>query len=241
MSASLAFDLVGDWTSARLLIRLLLVVKSPWEPLRAGFTHRETGERVALSMAPPSADLARAFAAGSDPTRPTLDEPLIAAITAHRSIVSLATDPTAEPDAASAEPSAPFARQRTLLRATRAVINAGALAVRCRTSGLAHGADAFCALVDRADAATGADLAEVMLATYVRFALGDDRPRTHGLHAFGSPDVAVDGAIGPDRAHARLEAAALAAIGGEVPDGAVPDETPRADPIYNPSGIVVLA
>jgi hypothetical protein len=224
----LAFELVGGWTSARLLVRFLGLGDAEWEPLRAGFTRRGTRERVTLAMGPASPALALRFAAGVDRFRPTLDEALIDEVLAHRAVVVVSDPRPAAP---------PLDAAATLVRAASAVVNAGALALRCRTSGLAHGADGFQALaggVDRAD-----DRVAALLALYVTFAVGP-RPSTVGLQAFALPDLELPVAGDPDRDLPRLRAAALDLLRGRTGTGSVrPDDRALPDVPANPHGLRV--
>ncbi|MEZ4241030.1 MAG: hypothetical protein R3F59_33695 [Myxococcota bacterium] len=249
MSDNLAFELVGEWPSARMLLRLMLLNRPDWEPRESGFTHRSTGERVQLAMGPSMPELAEAIAAGVDPVRPSMDDALLSAVVHHRAVV-VVSEPSGRDD---------VDRARTLLRAAGQIVNGGALAARCRTSGLAHGADALHVLVRKLAAAEGegepgedADLAllgedapSVLLQAYVRFDLSGEA-RTYGMHALGAPDVALDpaelaGAGGVDRARARLEAAALGLLRGERDAaGASPDPTVARAPHHNPHGVLQL-
>ena len=225
MAVPLAFDLVGDWTSARLMVRMVMLGDSPWDVLAAGFTHRDTGERVTLAMGPPQPALARAIAAGVDPARPTLDERLLEEVTAHRSVVVVA-DPTGAD---------PQRRAETLLRAAGQIVNGGALAARCRSSGLAHGADGLHALVQRLDEADP----DVLVEAYVRFDTDPASARTWGMHALGLPDLAFRVNPGPDRARAALEAEALAwARSAGTTETGTPDDADPEDPRFNPFGRV---
>lgn len=227
-----AFDLVGGWTSPGLFVRLLTLGEGPWEPLRTGFTHRVTGERVRLGMGGRSATIAEAFAAGVDWFRPSIDEALLVEIADHRAVASV-WDPSGD---------RPFSRALTLLRAANVVVDAGALAARCRTSGLAHGHDAVQALLAEAEAAAAdgdAALAEPLLAAYVRFDPARARPCTLGMHALGAPDLALATAGPPDRDLPRLRAAALAVLRGRTV-AATPDDRALPGPLHNGFGVAVL-
>lgn len=217
MSAAprLTFDLPGDWTSARLLLRLLAAIDSPWDARMSGFTHRDTGECADLSMSPPRPELADLFAAGVDPIDPTIDDALLEAIHHHRSVVTV-TAQDAPPDARADA----IADALAVVRATAAIVTGGALAARCRSSGVAHGADAFHALVQVIDAvdADGGDVLPHLVRLVVRFDLLAEPPRTVGMGAFGVDEVTLPAAEqpgpapDPSLAHARLVAAALAAL-----------------------------
>lgn len=222
------FDLVGLWNHPRLLLRLLAVIDSPWEALETGFTHRETGEVVSLTMSPPNLSLIEAMLATTDPVLPTIDEAIGAEMLDHRSVVGVSIRPGADP----------LATALTLLRGTDAIVNGGALAARCRTSGLSHGADGFQLLVAEAQrAADRRELARALIRATVLLVPTGDRPFTLGLHLLGAPDVVLEGPTAVDRAVARLEAAALDAVLAP-PAATTPD--PRGLPglLANPLGIV---
>ena len=224
----LAFDLPGGWTSPNLLVRFLTLGNNPWQPLRAGFTHRVTGERVKLALGPPSEALAAAFASGVDRFRPTVDAALLDELLTHRSVVTV-SDGTLD--------RTPFERARSLARAADAIVNAGALGARCRTSGLAHGADGFQALVAAADAAADADaLAEALFDLYVHVRDGDGPSSTLGMHALGAPDVELVGAGDPDLDLPRLRAAALAVLRG-AETRPRPDDRGLPALLSNPHGV----
>ena len=200
----LAFDLVGDWPSPWILVRLLQVVDSPWEPGQRQFVHRDTGERcrVAMRMEPDPA-LVEAMREGVCPVKPSLDDDLLTQAAEHRAVATVWVD---------GEPSVETAR--TLVRATAGLIDAGAVAVRCRGSGLAHGADAFQAIA----AQLASDEADALVDALVRRQLVGTA-QTTGLALLGLPDVAIERDIGADRAADVLTRAAAALIRGEGLEG----------------------
>jgi hypothetical protein len=139
----------------------------------------------------------------------------------------------------------------TALRAADAIVQGGAIAVRCGTSGLAHGADGFQALLQQAEAARDgsptlvSDLAEALFQCVVRLALAPV-PMTIGMQAFARPDVVLDAlpdvgldaGLNADRAVATLERVALGLIrGAEVPRGR-PDTRSLFLAARNPHGVV---
>lgn len=226
----LVFELAGNWTSGRILVRLLMVVECPWQPLRAGFIHKDTGERAQLAMAPPQPALTEALAAGVDPVLPSIDDELLGRIAHHKSVV-LVTAPGG-PD--------PLKAALTAARAANAIVDGGALALRCRTGGLAHGADPFQWLVAQAEQAaegTGElDLAAALFPIYIRRDLGGPQPQTLGMAALGAPDVVLPHPEPPARAAARLEHHALALLrGAEI--AAEPDERGLPEGLHNPLGV----
>ncbi|MCB9683744.1 MAG: hypothetical protein H6735_01725 [Alphaproteobacteria bacterium] len=222
------FDLVGLWNHPRLLLRLLAVIDSPWEALETGFTHRETGERVSLTMSPPNLGLVEAMLAGTDPVLPTIDEAIAKEMVDHRSVVGVSIRPG--PDV--------LQTALTLLRGTDAIVNGGALALRCRTSGLSHGADGYQLLVAEAERAEGREeLARALIRAMVLLVPTSERPCTIGLHALGAPDIVLKAATDPDRALARLEAAALAAV-LDPPTEVEADARGLPEPLRNTVGVV---
>lgn len=230
MSAfDLAFDLVGGWTSPNLFLRLLTIVEGPWEPLREGFVHRDTGERARLSMGPPSPELAATFPSGVDPFAPTIDEGLSDEIDAHRAVVTVRS---------ASDPAPALVRALTVVRATNAALNAGAVAVRCRTSGLAHSAEAFQALAAVVEVAGEESRAEALYGLYVLHARS--MGCTLGMHALGRPDVALRAAGADlDLDLARLRALGMSIARGDPRgDAAEPDPRPLPAPLKNPFGLV---
>jgi hypothetical protein len=227
----LAFDLVGGWTSPMLYLRLLTIVDHPWEPLRTGFTHRDTGEHVQLLMGPPQPDLPAAIAAGVDPFAPSIDETLIDEIAVHKAVVTVRS--------AKDDRRGSIERAVTMARAANAAINGGATAIRCRTSGLSHSAEAFQVLAAQVDAAAGdpAALGEALLAIYVLPSLSTTPPSTIGMHALGLPDVSVAASGDPDRDLAKLRALALGVARGTRTVAPAPDARGLDAPRTNPLGL----
>ena len=200
------FDLVGDWPSPWILVRLLQVVNSPWEPGEEGFVHRRTGEacRVGFSGRP-DLRLVSAIHDGACPVTPSIDEDLLEQARDHKAVTVVWVE---------GEPS--VARGRTLVRAVAGIIDAGAVALRCRRSGLSHGADAFQAIAARLEAPETADEALVDALIY-RQLVGD--AQTSGMDLLGLPDIALQRDVGPDRAADVLTQAAVALIRGEGLEG----------------------
>ncbi len=228
MAVTVAFDLVGGWTSPHLLLRLLEVVDSPWEPLKSGFTHKETKEKVSLGMGPAVQGLAEAMVASVDPVLPTIDEALALELPTHRAVVSVYASQGKDP----------LATATTVLRAANAIVNVGALALRCRTSGLSHGADGFQLLAQEVEQATDREArARALIRAFVLPRLAGPSPCTVGLHALGAPDVALAGPVDPDRALAKLEARALALV-LDPPSSAGHDDRKLPGPMHNERGLV---
>ncbi|MFT4626589.1 MAG: hypothetical protein ACI8PZ_005266 [Myxococcota bacterium] len=193
------FDLVGDWPNPWILVRLLQVVGSPWEPGEDGFTHRDTGELGKVGMrTTPDPVLMQAMRDGVCPVKPSLDEELLAEAAEHKAVAGVWVD--GAPSVANA---------RTLVRVVAGIIDGGAVALRCRGSGLAHGADAFQAIAARLDDPD--DEAEALVDALVHRQLGPTA-QTTGMALLGLPDIALERDVGPDRAADVLTKAAVALI-----------------------------
>jgi len=220
------FTLPGDWTSAWILLRLLEVVESPWRATEGGFGNVDTGEQASLAIAAAIPEVAQVFADSTDPSRPPMEDALADAIREHRAIAQI----SAELDEAD-----PLRSLRTALRATNAIVDAGALAVQCGNSGLVHGADAFQALMVQVEAAGEDEVAlrAALFQVVVRFVLGE-QPMTLGMHTLGRADAVLSERMNADRAVGLLERLALGEQGERVPDTRGLPEI-----VHNPYGLVI--
>ncbi len=223
MPSAPTLELVGDWTSARLLIRLLQVIESPWELSALGLTHAETGETCLLEMRGPDPRIAERFAAGECPVRPSLLPETHEAIAGHRAVVTVRPAPDLEGwDAA-----------RAVLRCGSGIVDAGALAVRCRDSGLAHSGEHWQTLDRLATAAElegdRARLAEALyLALVMPMAHAGDVRRTRGMALLEAADAVVsDNNVREANALDALEMVCLRTLSGQPPD---PGQVLRASP-----------
>lgn len=218
--------LPGDWTSPWIMLRLLQVVESPWEATERGFVNEASGERALLAMGAPIEGLAKVFAEGTDPTHLPFEDALIENLEAHHAVVQVSTE-EGKGD--------PLRTLRAVVNAANAVVDAGALAVQVGSSGLAHSADAFQALVVAVDAAGEEDeaLRRALFPVVVRFKLGREA-MTLGMHALGRPDAVLLDSGSPDRAVGLLERAVLAP---ELPV-AEADTRTLPEPWRNPFGIL---
>lgn len=126
-----SLELVGDWTGPRLLVRLMLAIRSPWEPTERGLRFQKSGEICKIWMGGPDARLLERFREGDNPIAPSLTPEILQAIEGHRSVLRISADPSLTDDAALA----------AVARCGGALVNAGALAVWCPQSGAAHSAD----------------------------------------------------------------------------------------------------
>lgn len=223
----LIFTLPGEWTSPWILLRLLEVVESDWQATEAGFTHVPTGAIAQLAIANRVDGLDRIFAEGTDPTRPPLDDALLAEVADHKAVIQVSVPVDDQP---------PLDALHVALSATNAVIDGGALAVHVGTSGLVHGADAFQALFQALEGTTGErERLRAYAALTVRYRLGA-RSTTLGLHALGRPDVLLTAPLDVDRAVAALERAAFGPN-----DPAPPDDRGLPGILHNPFGLRTIA
>lgn len=218
-----AIQLVGDWTSARILIRLLQVIDSPWQLSRTGLTHAETGETCQVTMRRHDDELIERFADGECPLRPSLDAPTLAAIGTHRAVLRVEPVRSLEGIAAA----------RALLRCGDGLINAGGVAVRCVNSGLAHSADRWQALERMAveaeaegdQARLGETLYQALVMPLIRTKSG---VRTLGMALLERPDAVMVGAdVSEEVAVDVLEDVCLRTLAGQAPS---PGDTVRSGP-----------
>ncbi len=189
-----------------------------------------------LAWTGPDPRLEAAFRAAIDPQRPTLSERELHAIAGHAHIVRVAG-----PVATSPEGSLAAAEQAQLVAA--ALLDAGALGVKCDSSGLAHGHEGWTSLVSRTrqalqqhhagDADAVFPMFGGLIDTFVR------RPvmsggwwRTRGLHLLGRAEVALPRAALPSDAKAirLLDAFSLYLCAEAPPDELADGHTFRVSP-----------
>ena len=222
-------ELVGDWTSARLLVRLLQVIGSPWQLSAAGLTHAETGETCELEMRGPDPRLIEAFAAGDCPVRPSLLPETLEGVATHRAVV------TVRP----AQELKGWDAARAVLRCGAGLIDGGALAVRCVHSGLAHAGERWQTLDRMATAAEREGdrrlLAEALyLALVMPMVREGDLLRTRGMALLEAPDVVVPATVPEANALDALEMVCLRSLSGQAPG---PGDTIRASPTSPPFSV----
>lgn len=217
------FTLPGDWNHPGLLLRLVEVVESRWQLTRAGFTDTETGDRVDLAFGNRVESMRDWFAMGGDPTRPELEEAFLDAVHGHQSVAQVQVPRGDDP----------VATLTRALSATNSLVDGGALGVHVMSSGLAHEADAFQALMRDLDGP--GDRMQALYRLVVRYQIGIGST-TIGMEALGLPDVVLPRESNPDRAVGLLESEAYALLAGEVRSTAPDSRGGRA----NPHGIVVL-
>lgn len=177
-----ALELVGDWTSARLLVRLLYAIESPWEPGERGLVCVDTGETCQVTMRGPDPKLSAAFRAGDDPVQPSLTDRVLEAIDGHHSVLRVTPDEQHRGEDA----------LRAVARCAAGLVNAGGIGVWCPSSGAAHDADRFQAQVAELDAAEDpAIVRDVLCRLFVRRLVPDVSSwRTVGMGLLDAPEVA---------------------------------------------------
>lgn len=244
-----ALELVGDWTSARLLVRLMYAIDSPWELGDKGFVHSETGEICAVTMRQADPKVAAAIHAGEHPVHPSFTDDVLGAVDAHHAVLRVTPDPSLKGDAALA----------AAVRCADGLVNAGAIAVWCPASGAAHAADRWQVLAAELDAATDDALRrEVLYRMVVRpLVAAPERWHTDGMGLIGGPDVACSRDI-PDAIALELLASVVQSVvlGRPPADGRElrapgrsdvfvvarePDGRRKKDPAHNPFGTIVLS
>lgn len=244
-----ALELVGDWTSARLLIRLLQAIESPWRLGERGLTHEETGETCAVTMRQADPRLAGLFRAGDDPVHPSLTDAVVQAIDGHKAVVKVTPDPAHDGEAATL----------AVVRCADGLVNAGAIALWCPISGAAHDADRFQERVRELDAVDDPALKrEALFHLLVRpLVAGETSWHTSGMGLLGGPDVHCPRDL-PDVIALDLLGQVVQGIlvGRTPPDGREfrvagraepfvtahrPDPRRKRDPAHNPFGTVWLS
>ncbi|MET7336076.1 hypothetical protein [Nonomuraea sp. NPDC005650] len=91
-----------------------------------------------------------------------------------------------------------FDTSRRLLAATAALLRSGATAVKNESSGITHGRDRWLALADRAADATDEDLADALVAAWVKRPIYDGQVLySCGMHLLGAPEVEIEVGAAP--------------------------------------------
>jgi hypothetical protein len=247
MEPTPTLELVGDWTSARLLIRLLQAIDSPWQLSAAGLTHVDTGETCTVSMRAHDPRLTDTFARGECPVRPSLNAEALAGIESHRAVVTVrAIDELTGWDAA-----------RAVVRCANGLIDGGAIALRCVESGLAHSGDHWQTLERMAEAAEHEGnrvlLGETLyMALVMPMAPYGDRLRTRGMALLEAPDAMIPATVPEANALDALEATCLRVLAGQAPATGDPIRASPSSPAFtaeqgpdpsgaNPFGIWALS
>jgi len=205
-----ALHLPGDWSSPRLLIRILYTIGSGWELGEAGLVERSTGRVATVSMGPPDDGLPDRMRAGDDPVYPSLTDERLAAVAAHKAVVEVRCADELEPRAAC----------RLLLSCGAALIDAGAHAVWVASGGLAHGPERWQELARAVagDEAVAPGSEAEDLALYRAFVRPIVRKgptwRTAGLAQLGESEVVVDGEVAEPYAYDVLDALGQRLVAG---------------------------
>jgi hypothetical protein len=240
-------ELVGDWTSPRLLIRLMAAIDSPWDLTERGLRSRQTGEVIRLEMRGPDLRLPPRFRTGDSPIAPSLTEELLDGVDGHRSVLRIQSASALEPD-------------KELLAVARcgaALANAGAIALWCPQSGVAHAADRWLELVKALESGEDEDR-EAQYSAWVRCLVRTrQRWATAGMGLLGLPEVAVPPELPDATALETLRRTSLALRRGQPPvEGDSvrpsvrfgparwahqPDATAATEPSHNPYGVWWLA
>ena len=225
----------GPWKERRDLVTSI-VETSGGEYLFAGQVLMETASKqfCQLELYEHDGEQRRAFeVAGVG----TLSETLLDAIAAHQTIALLTLD---EPD---------YATARLAVRFVRALLQAGGIAVRVESAGVAHSRERWLEL-------GASDDPFDIYALFVQLVGGDDRYFSCGMHNFSLPDAAVPGALGPEEGAHLLNTFNLYRLveQQEMKEGetfSLNPDAPRfklkrepfeegydpAEPLYNPHGI----
>lgn len=247
-----SLELVGDWTSPRLLIRLMIATDSPWQLTDRGLQSRETGDLCRLEMRGPDLKLAAKIREGDSPTAPSITEEIALAVETHKSVLRVVPLDSSGDDALVA-----------LARCGAGLANAGAIALLCPQSGASCGADRWIALVEEIEAEIDTPSKRERLASaFVRpLVRAGDRWRSLGMGLLGCPDVAVPGSL-PDAVALDLLSKTCARLTrGDLPsesepvwtsakhragEGASPgrfvrEDDPPGTETFNPSGLFALS
>ena len=183
----LALELPGDWTSARLLVRILYTIGSEWELTEVGLVHRDRGDACQIRMRGPDPSLQARYRRWEDPAYPSFMEEDYEGLDDHKTVVELTPgEGLVQREAAMA-----------LLRCGTALVDGGARAVGVPGSQLAHAADRWQQLARLADTDPGGPgEATAVLRAFVRLAVREGSSwRTRGLAELGFRDIVVEGGI----------------------------------------------
>lgn len=215
----LALELPGDWTSARLLVRILYTIGSDWELTEVGLVHQERGEACQIRMRGPDGDLVRRYRSWEDPAYPSFMDEDFDGLGDHKAVLELTPG----------EGLVERAAARALLRCGAALVDAGARAVALPASGLAHSADRWQQLSRLADSDPGGPAeATALLRAFVRPAVRDGGDWcTVGLADLGQREVVVEGGIDETYAFEMQQALAHRLLMGPALSG---DEVLQAGP-----------
>lgn len=159
---------------------VLCVVSGRDFPERAKRVLEELG--CEHEFAPGDAGMAKAFEASASRVAPTLTKVDLEHIATHESVLYVLSKnyPAREAPEVS----------RTMLRAGVRLLSAGGIAMKCESSGTAHGSVHWKALAERAEAGDAAERGSALFGAFVRYPIGSDRDLyTCGMHLLGQPDL----------------------------------------------------
>ena len=242
-----AIELAGDWTSARMLLRLMSALEIPWVATERGLVNQKTGEVCVLEMRRRDTRLAARFRSGECPVRPSLDAEALTGVDEHSSIVIVRADSAAEP----------LAGGLAVLRAGSALVDLGAWAVRVLGTGITHGAKRWQELAEEANSEDEAVLRRTLYLAFVHPIVQEGpRWRTRGMGLLEQPDVSVPTEVPEAVAFDVMEALNVSVLAGEQPPAGAsvrasrrgrafriasgPDPRPTGDPCHNPRGTWIL-
>jgi hypothetical protein len=234
-------EIVGDWTSASLLTRLMMAIDSPWTVDKKGFVHSETGERCTAQMRGHDKALHGSLRAGDDPERPTLTDEIVDAIAAHKSVVRV----RAGKDLTGID------ALRALVSFGDGLVDAGATALWCPETGASRSAQAWKELAESIEVGSKKERMRGLFSAFVRPLVRTDATwRTRGMAYLGLPDVVVPASVPEPVAldairlvcERLLESAAPARIKSKLGTRTVEgkhgdDPSSPSDPTHNPHGV----
>jgi hypothetical protein len=87
--SELALELPGDWSSARLLVRILYTIGSDWELTEVGLVDQERGDACTLRMRGPDGGLVERFRAWEDPAFPSFMDEDYESLGTHKAVVTV--------------------------------------------------------------------------------------------------------------------------------------------------------
>jgi len=195
----------NDGSASKYFPKIVLCVPGPWstkkELVRLGRLVSKVDESIDLEFRDEHDErMTKAFEISHPRAEPSLDKKDFAKIEGHRSVVYLSSDNFGRTRAARVA--------HHMMHAARALLDAGGIAVKCESSGIALSAKRHRALTKEADegfaALKGSEAQkararltffDAMIRAYVFSPLGaeDGSLHTCGMHLLGHPDVSVEG------------------------------------------------
>lgn len=208
-------ELPGDWTSPRLLVRILYTIGSDWELTERGLEDPSTGAVCQVAMGPPDADLIARIAAHDDLVFPSLTPDRLESAAGHKAVLTVTPGEGLEGAAAC----------RALLACGAALIDAGAQAVWVGT-GVSHGPERWQEMA----AADGSDSIACYRAFVRPLRRTDDGWRSTGLAWFGHLEIVVDGDVAEPYAYDIIDALGQRLVAGPGLEGGEVLQPGRAGP-----------